>query len=578
MVKIADMIKRNLDYSHSPNKTRVLYLSNMALIPFEEVLIYNLGYLGVNCEVKTSLYHSPVIEIAKKASNYDVVVINHDPFTFLLDSNQQLVQISLMELENLEQNFIQLVNQILMLLPAGKKIVFIGLSMPNISDLCEHSHRIEKLIEVCNSFLESKTNENVGVFNLQVFTKSIERENIYKTDPLLISPPIYTLNYVRYLAECIAALLASLILPYKKLLVLDCDNTLWGGVVADLGFESLYLGYGTPIGEIFLELQTIFKDFNEKGVLLALCSKNAEQDVLVVFEQNKNMRLSLGNFVSKRINWMPKSFNIESICTELNILPESVIFIDDSLFETSEVVSTQQKVTCMQTPTNSLEVDLLRWKLEMFLQPRNVTLEDKNRTSYYNDEKIRKQQVDKYNNYQDYLRSLDTCIKLNRCTDISQSSRIVQLSQKTNQFNFMYSRYNEELVYSMLKDDRFSIYTGEVTDNVGDYGMVFLLVTENISKTPKFVRINELVLSCRIFGREIGEHAVLYILNSLQELGYEQLFCTFKETDKNLQFAGFLPSLGFQSNSIIDNNYEYVLNLSKRNLSTSKYPKIEANF
>lgn len=572
------MVKRNHDYSHLPNKTRVLYLSNIALIPFEEVLTYNLGYLGVNCEVKTSLYNSPVIEITKEASNYDVVVINYDPFIFLLNPNQQLVQISLMELENLEQNFIQLVNQILTLLPTDKKILFVGLSKPNISDLCEHSQRIENLLEVCNSFLESKTNERIKVFNLQAFTQLMERENIYKIDPIKISPPIYAINYVKYLAESIAALLASQILPYKKLLVLDCDNTLWGGVVADLGFESLHLDYKTPLGKIFLELQTIFKNLNEKGVLLALCSKNTEQDVLEVFEQNKSMRLSLGNFVSNRINWMPKSYNIQSICTELNILPESVVFIDDSLFETGEVVSTQQKITCMQTPTNSFEVDLLRWKLEMFFQLRKITLEDINRSSYYNDDNIRKKQVSKFHNYQDYLRSLDTCIKLTKCTDISQLDRIVQLSQKTNQFNFMHSRYTKELVHSILENDRFSIYTGVVTDNVGDYGTVFLLVTEKILENPKFVRINELVLSCRVFGREIGEHAVIYILNSLQKLGYKKLFCTFKKTDKNAQFASFLPLLGFQSNSIIDNNYEYILNLSTRKLAKSKYPKIEANF
>jgi FkbH-like protein len=373
-------------------------------------------------------------------------------------------------------------------------------------------------------------------------------------------------------------MLTNQLLNYKKLLVLDCDNTIWGGVAAEVGHESIQIGGSSQPGKTFFELQRVFNTLNQRGVLLALCSKNNEADVLKVFEDNSDMTMNLEQITSSRINWNPKSKNILEICEELNLSTESVVFVDDSPFEIHEVMSSQQKISCIQTPISKVEIALFSWKLNELFSSKNITSEDLNRVRYYDEEEIRKQQVGKHLSYENYLRSLNTKIHLNKVSSSDQVERVSQLSLKTNQFNFMHARLEPESIMHMLSDKKYSIYTGAVSDNIGDSGVTFLLITEAISGHPREIRIIELVLSCRVFGRNIAERAFMYLIEHFYKSGINRVFCVFEKTAKNLQFIDFLPSRGFILTKVNNSRYEYELDFSEYDSPQDDYPTIVANF
>ena len=577
MVRILDLIKENNRFRDFSNETQILHLSNQSLILFDEFLFYNLRLLGSFTKVKSGLFNSIVTEIMNFSGEYEAIVLNYDPFALMLESNHYLRDISAKELQNVEDNYFRLINQVINNLPPDKLILFIGLTMPKIKNE-NLSQSIKKIVDNCNTFLESMTSNKVKVLSSQKLIEVLGNDRSYKQVFSNLDPSPYTIDYVRYLAEIVASMLANQLLNYKKLLVLDCDNTLWGGVTAEVGHESIEIGGSSQSGRIFLELQRMFNALNQQGVILALCSKNKEADVLKVFKDNTNMTMNLEQFTSTKINWNPKSQNIFEICKELNLSPESVVFVDDSPFEIHEVMSSRQRISCIQTPRSSVEMELLEWKLDELFTSKNITSEDISRVKYYNDEEIRKQQLGKYLSYEDYLRSLDTRIDLNRLSSSDLVERVSQLSLKTNQFNFMYARLEPENVTRMLSDKKYSIYTGAVSDNIGDAGVTFLLITEAISDHPGEIRIIELVLSCRVFGRNIAERAFMYLIEYFHKSGVKRVICIFEKTEKNSQFSEFLPSRGFILINVKNSRYEYELDISEYDPPYYDYPTIVANF
>ncbi len=578
MLKLAELIRENNRYRDFSNNRQILYLSNLVLIPFDEILFYHLRLLGLSSGVKIGMFNSIVTEIVRYSDDHDAIVVNYDPFAFMLESNYYLRKVTSKECQNLEDNFIQLINQMIQNLPPDKPVIFLGLVKPKIRGDKKLSDSIQKTVKRCNTFLESLENDKRKVLDLQKLIRILGKEIVYKQDFNSFDPSPYTFEFVKYLSEIMASMLANQLLNYKKLLVLDCDNTLWGGVAAEVGYKSLVIGGSSKQGRIFLELQLLFKNLNQRGVILALCSKNSEMDVVEVFENNNDMALELDQFASKKINWVPKSKNILEICLELNLSPDSVVFIDDSLFEIHEVMSLREKISCMSVPVSSFEVDLLRWKLDELFPFKITTSEDMKKTRYYHDAVIRKQQLGKFLSYEEYLRSLETRIELNRLSSSSPVDRVSQLSLKTNQFNFMHARLDPDSIIRMLNDKKYSIYTGAVFDNVGDTGIVFLLISEAISAHPREIRVVEMVLSCRVFGRNIAERAFVYIIEHFRKSGIERVFGIFEKTNKNSQFSEFFPSLGFKLNNVNSANYEYVLDLSGYTSPEYDYPTIKANF
>ena len=314
-----------------------------------------------------------------------------------------------------------------------------------------------------------------------------------------------------------------------KVIVLDCDNTLWSGICGEDG------ELGVTVDKDFSVLQKLMLEKYNSGMLLALCSKNNEQDVWKVFEKNPQMLLKKEHFVSWRINWQPKSENIKAMARELNLGLDSFIFIDDNPVECSQVMEECPMVLTIQLPNDTSKIPAFLehiWAFDVF----KVTEEDRSRTKMYVAEKKRQELQENPITLDEFINSLDLKMSIN-LLDMSQLGRVAQLTQRTNQFNLSTIRRTEEEIESLLRNHGMKCWVVEVADRFGDYGLVGVIITKDQGKS---LFIDTFLLSCRVLGRGV-ENAILNTLgNYCKENNVESFGASFYPTQKNQPFKEFL--------------------------------------
>ena len=322
----------------------------------------------------------------------------------------------------------------------------------------------------------------------------------------------------------------------KKCLVLDFDNTLWGGIAGEEGL-NVKIG-GDRMGSMYMQFQKEIKKLKEKGVLLASCSKNNLEDAKKIFDYSSNMILKWEDFIIHKVNWERKDVNILEIANELNIGDDSIVFIDDSASERLLV----SEGTNVYVPEFPSDLDLVKMISEIDRKCFSsfiVTHEDSVKHSQYLDNIKRASSSKKFSNINDFINSLEIklFIKLN---DMSDLDRAFQLSQKTNQFNFTTNRYSKNEIEGMMLDPLVDVLTCRVEDRFGDYGTTVLLV---IFKDDIAWKIDSFLMSCRVLGKQV-ENAVLnwYLTNCFNGKILEAFY---KPTEKNKQLENKYEELGF---------------------------------
>ena len=326
-------------------------------------------------------------------------------------------------------------------------------------------------------------------------------------------------------------LLASSRKPYK-VIVLDCDNTLWGGVCAELGAENIVLN------EAYLSLHKFMQQQLESGLLLCLCSKNNLSDVQEVFKTNNNMLLQWEQFVSVRINWDAKSANIAAMAEELNLGLDAFIFIDDDPVQCHEVMTNCPQVLTLQLPKDSASIP--SWLQQLWALDRTRTIKKSmDRTAFYKADAQRKDSQRKFSNMHSFLETLNLEITFNPvCTE--SLPRAVELMQRVNQFNNSNLQLTATELVNKFDMDNSAALVVSVTDRFGDYGAVGLVI---FTTAPPRLKIEKFLLSCRALGRGVEYK----ILNHLGEYAANQA-CTmielhFSTTEKNTPFHDFLGTL-----------------------------------
>jgi len=301
----------------------------------------------------------------------------------------------------------------------------------------------------------------------------------------------------------------------KKALIFDCDNTLWKGII----------GEGEVIPD--LEIQGDIKFLAKRGVIIGLCSKNNEEDVL---EALKKQPLTEDYISVKRINWKDKVSNLKEIAEELNIGLDAIVFVDDSEFEI-ELIRQQLPEVMAIYPKGLMDVVLSYFDLSG----------DFTKTQQYKDNLQRVRAKERFTDINEYLASLDMnlTIKLN---DTSQIPRIVELTQKTNQFNLTTDRHSEKQVTGLMERGR--VYSMSVKDRFGDNGLTGVCIV-NDWDVPHYGIIGVFLLSCRILGRGIEFALIDYIIKDLKKAGYTHIYGEYIPTKKNKQVELFYPSIGF---------------------------------
>lgn len=347
------------------------------------------------------------------------------------------------------------------------------------------------------------------------------------------------LKAIPWLAHNVANIVKSVFGKNKKSLVLDLDNTLWGGIVGDDGPENLEIGQETNMGQVFAEFQSYVKLLKDYGVMLNVASKNEEENALAGLNHPAGV-LRPDDFLLIKANWEPKSLNIEQIAQQLNILPDSLVFADDNPAE-REIV--RQQTAGVTAPEIGRPEDYIR-VLDRggYFEVTSLSDDDRKRNEMYQANLKREQQQASFADYADYLRSLEMTGVV-RPFEPVYMGRIAQLTNKSNQFNLTTQRFTQAQIEQMAADEKYITLYGKLADKFGDNGVVSVVIAE---KNGNCAHIRLWLMSCRVLKRDME----LAMLDGLAERclaeGISTLYGYYYPTAKNNMVREFYGQLGFE--------------------------------
>ena len=527
---------------------KVKFISDFNIEPLKKIW----GNIDPNYEIFLPSFGLVYQELlAGKETKFDNVIVWTLPQNVLPSFQKALnnEEFDFNEIINEAENFSELI------INYSKKCEMLFFCSWHLSKLNNNNNLTEWDVNVGTKYILNKLN----IFLVEKFSKCngikfLDTEKwIDKKDDL--NPPLlwysakipYSNNVFKNSAISIINSIKSLKGDIKKLIIVDLDNTLWGGVVGENGTTGINLGGHDFRGEAYKDFQRELKSLKRKGIQLAICSKNDEGVALDAINSHDEMILKIDDFVSYRINWNNKASNIKSIVEELNIGIDSVVFIDDNPVERDNVRQLLPDVFVPEWPENVLNYVNELNKLMCFDIPK-ITDEDKNRTKMYlaNTKRNKILKEVKGNNLENWLVSLDTQVKVSKL-NVKNQTRVLQLFNKTNQLNLSTRRLTDIELFNWLNDEIRELFVFSVADKFGDLGIIGL---SSFSLTNKKVEINDFILSCRAMGREIELSMLHFIKKEAIKLGAKEIYATYKPTERNRPTLDVLRNCDFKEKDI----------------------------
>ena len=420
---------------------------------------------------------------------------------------------------------------------------------------------LEYNLSFMNYYLSEQLNKekNFYVLNSSKWLLNCGVANAYNSKLWYLTKTPFSNNFFKQAISDLANLYGSIKGLSKKLLILDLDDTLWGGIVGEIGWKNLRIGGHDHLGEAFRDFQTQIKSLKNQGIILALASKNDEATAIKAINSHPEMILSMEDFVTYRINWEDKAKNIVDIVNELNLGLQSVVFLDDSPFERARVREVLPEVLAPELPKDPTDYNTFLSKLRCF-DTIHVTDEDKNRGNLYKSEFKRTKLKQQLKSLSDWIKTLNLTIVIENIKS-ENIPRVVQLLNKTNQMNLSTRRLNEQEFNHWVKMDSNNLWTIRSADKFGDYGIIGIL---SISIKDNVATLVDFILSCRVVGRYIEEIMIEFLKEFCLENGVNKINGKYKKTEKNSLCYHFFNKL-----KLVDNNqhfFEFSSNQKKLNL------------
>ncbi len=449
------------------------------------------------------------------------------------------------ELSSIIENFLQFSNGILIV---SNLIIYEYENKIGDFNTKDNFKRLQYELNLFLNDLAIK-NERIFIFDIISICERYGYQNIFDNGLWLSVEFRFSAFGLKIISELISTYITSLTNRSKKCLIVDLDNTLWGGI---LGEDENNIKLGTDrIGNIYVKVQKIIKSIKERGIILCICSKNNESDVTDIFNKNHNFILSINDFVIKKINWESKDKNISEIVKLLNISEDSCVFIDDSQFE-RELVKKNCNVCVPDYPSRIEDLPKFWSDIDFnYFSKLKLTLEDIEKSKQYETNIYREQLKANYTKYDDYLKELNLKLTI-KTADKNEVVRLSQLTQKTNQFNFTTNRYSEAEILNLLNDKNTSLFSIYLDDKYGNYGLIGIII---LVEKDNEMHINTFLLSCRVIGRNIEHRIIFELFRVFQKpfIGY------YIPTNKNLLIENKYDEIGFVTIQKHDNLKVYKL-------------------
>lgn len=434
---------------------------------------------------------------------------------------------------------------------ASKKIIC--LNYPEIEDTIFGSYATK----VTSSLTYQIRKLNMGLMNL-----SQEYANLFICDiaglqnklgrDFMFAPNVYvstemvlSIDAIPYVASRVMDIICAIKGQFKKCLILDLDNTLWGGIIGDDGIEGIQLGHGLGIGKAFTEFQMWVKKLKQRGIIICVASKNNEETAKEPFEKHPDMVLKLSDIAVFQANWETKVDNIRTIQSILNISFDSMVFLDDNPFERNMVREHILGITVPELPEDPGEYLEYLYSLNLF-ETASYSQADKDRTKQYQIEAQRVSLQKTFSNESDFLKSLDMVSTVSGFTKFN-IPRVAQLSQRSNQFNLRTIRYTEADISALAEDPNFIDLCFTLEDKFGDNGLIAVIIMKKQDDETLFV--DTWFMSCRVLKRGMENFTLNTMVEYARKKGYKRIVGEYLPTPKNKMVEQHYLNLGFEPRS-----------------------------
>jgi len=555
---------KNIEISNNDKTVKIAILASFTLNGLDECLKVKCTESSITYKSYVAPYNQYNQELLEKSSNFykfdpDLTFLFIDirsffgenfyfPYNISTDERKSFVKNKINEIQNLIQQFN---------INTNSKLIVTNFNIPSYSPNgiieTKTDYSFHEMIEEINNALRniSKQNNSVYVYDFNNFISKFGEKNIFDYRQFYLGDIQIAFNFIPYLANALMGYIKPFSSKNKKCIVLDLDNTLWGGIVGEDGFDGIELGH-TSNGKAFVDFQKYLLSLWHQGIILAINSKNNYDDAMKVIQEHPNMILREKNFASIQINWNDKAQNLKQIASEINIGTNSMVFFDDDKINQERIKQEFPEVLTIELPKDSSQYSSILKEINDF-NVLQQTDEDAKRGEMYAQQRERNELKQSISNIDDFLKQLNIQVKIKKSNEFL-IPRISQLTLKTNQFNLTTKRYHEEEIRELTNNKNYEVGCAQVEDKFGDNGITGVYI---VDKNEKNWIIDTFLLSCRIMGRGIEDAILSQILKDAKQNGVEEVRAKFIPTEKNKPSENFLSDFGFKKQ---ENFWIYKLN------------------
>jgi FkbH-like protein len=558
-MKYSEIIKLNneLEGVISGSEYKIAILSNIMVHQLKEVFEFSLRTKSINAKVLLGGYDN-IVQDSARFKNVNAIIFFWEVCNFIDGLQYKVESLSSQEFENIVQKIETEIDLVLNNLKDTPLVLINKFSSLIFDQFSLSNNRINQLTERLNAYLKEKCGVGVNIIDIDKVISKLSIESSIDLRYYYSSKTLYSIEFYKEYFNHIKPIFIAATGKAKKALIFDCDNTLWKGTLGEDGFDNI---------KIYQEIQYLALHLAKKGVIIGICSKNNPNDVNEVLKSHPDMILRDENIIIKKINWNDKVSNLRNIAQDLNIGLDSLVFVDDASFEVELVKKELVSVEVFQVPPREFEYGLMMRRIANLFYTPSRTEEDILKSKMYKDQIKRFDEKNKSTDMVDYLASLGISITV-YTDNLSQLSRISQLTQKTNQFNLTTKRYSESDIKRFILDDDKIVISIEVNDKFGSSGLTGLAIL--CKKTSK---IDTLLLSCRVIGRNIEYKFINIIVDIAKKNKLKTLKACYVKTHKNPQVEDFYDKCGFDVVNKVNNHSMYSLKMHYFKYKDIKYIK-----
>jgi len=543
-------LKKNLskDYLRF-KKIKIAILGDSAT----QLLVQAIKGYGYNEKINFEIYEADYQQIEKQIIDFNSDLYKFNPgYVIIFESTEKLIndfyKLDKVNQKNYADTQIERIKNLWNKVNTKLNCKIINFNYVEINDnvFGNYGNKVETafiyLIRKLNLNLMEAAREykNIFINDVCILQNIYGRKNTFDPRLYISSNMVFNLDFLPLVAKNIIDIIKAASGKINKCLILDLDNTVWGGIIGDDGINNIQIGK-LGIGKAFSELQMWAKQLKERGILLAICSKNTEKNAKEPFVNHPDMILHLDDISIFIVNWENKVDNIKYIQSVLNIGFDSMVFIDDSSFERNMIRKMIPEITVPELPEDPVDyVPYLR-SLNLF-ETVSYSDEDSDRTKKYQYETKRAKFKTNFSSIDDYLKNLNMTAEVAEFDDY-HIPRIAQLTQRSNQFNLRTKRYTEKDIDKIRKSKQYITRYFKLEDKFGEYGLIGIVILEKIDSDSVFIDI--LIVSCRVLKRGMEEFIFNKIVKLAASEGYNKIIGEYLPTPKNALVKDILKEFGF---------------------------------